>query len=135
MYFKIKICDFEVKSNMFWQIYDLLKALSEENPGVKFNFVAGTDVLSKVKDWDNGEKLLEEFEFIICKRLKYDLDKQFYPKNYKILQSYIDASSSKIRNRISNHIKEGKKLDLGICGLTTKSVIDYIIENNLYREY
>ena len=49
-----------------------------------------------------------------------------------MLEEYIDASSTKIRNRIQDHIKDRKKLDLGISGLTTKSVIKYISKNNLY---
>jgi len=55
-----------------------------------------------------------------------------FPKNYRILEEFIDASSTKIRNRIDEHIKLKKKLDLGISGLTTKSVIKYIQAFKLY---
>ena len=40
--------DFEVKSNMFWQSYDMLQALSAENPDIKFNFVI-KKIISKKK--------------------------------------------------------------------------------------
>merc|ERR1712032_1099099 len=130
----IKICDFEVKSNKFWQSYEMLETLGAQYPENEFSFVVGTDVLDGIQNWEKGENLLEEYEFIICKRLKYDIDSQFYPKNYRILPGFVDASSTKVKNRISNHIQKGKKLDLGICGLTTKTVIDYILEKNLYKE-
>ena len=113
----------------------MLEALSAENTDNKFIFVVGTDVLYGIRDWEKGQNLVDEYEFIICKRLKYDIDTEFYPKTYRMLPGFVDASSTKVRNRICNHIQEGKKLDLGICGLTTKSVIDYIIENNLYKDY
>lgn len=64
--------------------------------------------------------------------MNYTPSQKNYPKNYRILDEFIDASSTKIRNRIDEQLKIKKKLDLGISGLTTKSVIKYIQEFKLY---
>lgn len=82
--------------------------------------------------WNYAEKLCEEFEFIICQRVNYNPNIKKFPKNYRILEQYIDASSTNIRNRINTHLLLRKKLNLGINGLTTQSVIKYICENKLY---
>ena len=54
-----------------------------------------------------------------------------YPKNYQIMNTINSGSSTNIRERIKN--KTEGKLSLGICGLTTKRVINYIEENGLYN--
>jgi len=64
--------------------------------------------------------------------LNYSPLNESYPKNFRILEQFIDSSSTKIRNRIDEHLKIKKKLDLGISGLTTKSVIKYIQSYRLY---
>jgi len=99
---------------------------------VEFVFVCGTDIIDSIRTWEFGNELCEEVEFIICKRINYTPLKENFPKRYRILEEFIDASSTKIRNRIDEHLKIKKKLDLGISGLTTKSVIKYIVENHLY---
>lgn len=110
----------------------LLCHFRKEYPKFSFVFICGTDILDSIREWNYGNELCEEFEFIICRRLNYLPAPENYPKKYKILETYIDASSTKIRNRISEHIKSRKKFDLGISGLTTKSVIKYISRNHLY---
>ena len=45
----------------------------------------------------------------------------------------IDGSSTKVRNRIKEQIEMKNKINLAINGLTTVSVINYIVENQLYQ--
>jgi len=90
------------------------------------------DIIDSLKSWNNGEELCEDTEFIICRRLNYNAKLENFPKNYRVLENFIDASSTKIRNRMDEHMKIKKKLNLGICGLTTKSVINYIKDQQLY---
>jgi nicotinic acid mononucleotide adenylyltransferase len=109
-----------------------LKEFEKIYPNFKFSFCLGTDLINGVSKWDYGEKLLEEFEFIICKRINYMPNEIIYPKKYKILEEFVDVSSTGIRDRINDNLLLNKKLNLGINGLTTQSVIKYIVKNNLY---
>jgi nicotinic acid mononucleotide adenylyltransferase len=84
--------------------------------------------------WDYGNQLKEEYKFIICQRVNYQPEESNYPKNYRVLEGYLDASSTRIRDRINENLEKNNsvKLNLGINGLTTQSVISYIIKNQLY---
>lgn len=92
----------------------------------------GTDLIDGVHKWTKGKELFEENNIIICKRLNYTPKLENYPKNYRVLEEFVDASSTRIRDRINMNLSSNKKLNLGINGLTTQSVINYIIKNELY---
>merc|ERR1712032_234098 len=117
----IKISDYEIETKRYW-------------PNYEFHFCLGTDLINGVSKWTNGEKLKEEFNFIICNRLNYIPIESNYPKNFRVLEEFIDASSTRIRDRINENLFSNcnNKLNLGINGLTTQSVINYIIKHELY---
>ena len=91
-------------------------------------------MINGLQYWDHGEKLKEEYKFIICQRINYQPEEANYPKNYRVLDGFLDASSTRIRDRINENLFKinNVKLNLGINGLTTQSVIAYIIKNQLY---
>ena len=89
-------------------------------------------MIDGVSNWSNGEKLKEEYNFIVCNRLNYIPNESNFPKNYRTLEEFVDASSTRIRDRINDNLFNKDKLNLGINGLTTQSVISYIIKNELY---
>ena len=93
----------------------------------------GTDLIESLRSWGGGEQLAEEQEFIILKREGYDPDPKLYPKKYKKLDMIIEGSSTRVRDRIKEQLEKQKKLNLGINGLTTNSVIKYIVANELYN--
>jgi nicotinic acid mononucleotide adenylyltransferase len=93
----------------------------------------GTDLVESFRKWDNGEYLAENQEFIIMTRVGFRPDKIFFPKHYRIVDTNLDGSSTKIRNRIREQIESKNKINLGINGLTTVSVINYILRNKLYQ--
>jgi nicotinic acid mononucleotide adenylyltransferase len=93
----------------------------------------GDDLIEKFRKWDNGEELAENEEFIILRRTGYDPKKELYPRKYRTIETIIDGSSTKVRNRIKDQINSKNKINLGINGLTTTSVIKYILENKLYQ--
>jgi len=92
----------------------------------------GTDLLDKFKNWTKGEDLNKSTEFIILKRIGYNPPIENYPDKYRILDTNIEGSSTSIRNRIREQIETRNKINLGINGLTTTSVIQYIKEHGLY---
>lgn len=130
----IFIDETEINRGEYIPTYYLLKELAESHKDKEFVFCIGTDLLGGLKNWDQGEKLVEEFEFIIISREDYpivlDRPDVLYPKKYETLNTIISGSSTKIRNRIYSRIET--KLNLAINGLTTNRVIKYIQENKLY---
>lgn len=129
----IKISDFEIQQNGFVPTWDILKLLKDEYPNNTFTFCIGSDLVNSLRSWDSGETLAEEQNFIIINRPQYSPDPNLYPKNYKILNTVVDGSSTAIRNRIREQIEKHNKLNLGINGLTTTSVIKFIKEKKLYQ--
>ena len=130
----IFIDETEINRGEYIPTYYLLKELEETHKDMEFVFCIGTDLLEGLKTWDECNKLVEEFEFIIVSREDYplvlDLPEVVYPKKYEVLETIINGSSTKVRNRIHSRIEN--KLNLAINGLTTNRVIKYIQENKLY---
>ena len=130
----IFIDETEINRGEYIPTYYLLKELEETHKDMEFVFCIGTDLLEGLKTWDECDKLVEEFEFIIVSREDYPLvlglPEVVYPKKYEVLETIINGSSTKVRNRIHSRIEN--KLNLAINGLTTNRVIKYIQENKLY---
>lgn len=110
-------------------------SLKENYPNYNFIFCVGTDLIESLRDWDYGDYLLKEVNFIIIQRPEYNPDLSMYPINYRKLDTVVSGSSTKVRNRIREQIEGMKKICLGISGLTTTSVIKYITEHKLYQNY
>ena len=131
----IKIDTYEIDKGEYVPTYFLLKDFEKKYPEKEFIFVIGSDLIKGLDKWDEYEKLISEFKFIIIQREGYPMElnnpNYIYPKNYQIMNSINSGSSTNIRERIKN--KAEGKLSLGICGLTTKRVINYIEENGLYN--
>jgi nicotinate-nucleotide adenylyltransferase len=126
----IKVSDEEIKRGEYMPTYNLLVHLKELYPEDEFLFCIGADLVSGIKKWDQSEKLIDEFEFIVISRPGYVANPREVLKKQRQLETIIDGSSTKIRNRIQEHFEN--KFNLAINGLTTTSVIKYIKENNLY---
>lgn len=131
--FPLKIDTTELENGKYLPTYHLLKELTVKHPDKEFIICVGTDLVSSLKSWIEGEKLINEYRFILISRENYllsDLTDVTFPKNYEVLKKIISGSSTQIRNRIQNPIEE--KLHLAINGLTTPIVIKYIEDNKLY---
>ncbi len=128
----IKIDTTEIDKGEYIPTYFLLKDLEKKYPDKEFVFIIGSDLIEGLYSWDESEKLVNEFKFIIIKRDNYPLNQnvKLLPKNYQVLESINTGSSTDIRGRIKKF--KGKKACLGIGGLTTYRVIKYIEDNKLY---
>lgn len=129
----VKICDYEHINGKFLPTYNLLVGLKAKYPDIKFHLCIGADLVEGLETWDDGDKLLEENDFIIMNREGYSYPRNKKPKNSVEIDSHIYGSSTSIRNRIkvSNNHDSTKKFN--IYGLTTRSCIEYIIKHNLYH--
>ena len=128
----IKIDTTEIEKGEYIPTYFLLKDLEKKYPDKEFVFIIGSDLIEGLYCWDESEKLVNEYKFIIIKRDNYPLNQnvKLFPKNYNVLESINTGSSTDIRGRIKQF--KGKKACLGIGGLTTYRVIKYIEDNKLY---
>jgi nicotinate (nicotinamide) nucleotide adenylyltransferase len=128
----IKIDTTEIDKGEYIPTYFLLKDLEKKYPDKEFVFIIGSDLIEGLYCWDESEKLVNEYKFIIIKRDNYPLNQnvKLFPKNYNVLESINTGSSTDIRGRIKKF--KGKKACLGIGGLTTYRVIKYIEDNKLY---
>ena len=66
--FPIKVSDIEVRNGKSIPTYYLMKQLEQENQGTAFHFIAGSDLIPSLHLWDEGQKLIDEINFIIIER-------------------------------------------------------------------
>lgn len=89
-------------------------------------FVMGADNFSYIDKWINGEKLIEEFKFIVLTRNGYDVDKLIeekysnHRKNFTVVE--IDYPISSTDFRVNKD-----------ASILLEDVYEYIIKNKLYE--
>ena len=126
----ISICDYEIKAGKYLPTYELLVGLKKEYPNKNFYFCIGSDLVNEVGTWDDGDKLLDENNFVILTREGYMYLGENLPKKHLFLYINIYGSSTLIRSRISEKSNSERKYN--IHGLTSKSCIEFITKNYLY---
>lgn len=116
-----------IMNNYHYFDYNVLKKLKEKYTNIKI--IMGSDLLLKLKDFNNLNQLLE-FNYIIVPRFNINILEEinkYYPNyqnHFEILNYSSDISSTNVKNSLEKNINNG--LD--------KKVYDYIIKNNLYKE-
>ena len=161
---KIQISDIEkelyIIKKDYTYTYDVLKFLEDKdnlkNEINKYSIVIGFDSIYNIHTWHNYIDLINEYEFIIFDRkLNYVgeyhtpeysfIDKELYLQklNKELNLKYIykdnleleDISSSYIRDMINIFYKtnDSKILD-NLSKYLNENVIEYIINNNLYKD-
>lgn len=129
------ISDYEIQKEGYSYTYETLKYLKGDKEDIEVFFIAGADSLMNIEKWKNPDLVLNNCVFVAFNRGEYTkevLEKQKnnlqnkYNANIVLLDVVnLDISSSIVRERIS----KGKRVDF----FTTKEVMDYITDNNLYR--
>ncbi len=112
------------KHNHLIYTIELVKELEKVYPNYDLSIIMGADNIISLDKWKNYQELLK-YNIIVMKRDNVDINKYInkYHGNFTIIDDFkeIDISSTEIRNNLSS-----KYLD--------KRVLDYIKENNLYKE-
>ena len=136
-YSGFEISDYEIQKQGYSYTYETLKYLKDDEEDVEVFFIAGADSLMDIEKWKNPELVLSNCTFVAFNRGEYTkealerqkkklLDK--YNSNIILLDiSNLDISSSMIRERIT----KGKRVDF----FMPNKVMEYIEQNNLYREH
>ena len=111
----------------------------------EFHFVMGSDLIPTLHLWHEPEKLVSDINFIVYNRLNGDPSINLelttppgMPKKYLYNSGarnfFGEISSTEVRRRIaeSRANNDPKEKCMSIPSMVTKSVIDYIYEQNLY---
>ncbi len=130
------VSDVELERGGVSYAVDTLHALGKANPGARFFFIIGSDMLPQLHEWRNIDQLLETCRFITFARPGYD-PRSVSKEDLKLPEPWperlmedvtvsrqFDASSTDIRYRLA----EG----LSIQYLVPPEVEMYINEHNLY---
>jgi len=145
--FPIFVTDVEIEEvNM--PTYTTLTRLQERHSDCVFSFVVGSDWLqpgkTDIRKWHNGEKLIEEFDFLVLKRPGFDCgDLEQYGKRFKYATLKNDyelitsnVSSTDARQRAGTkwlaHSKD-EQVRLDLDALVPPGVHSYILKHKLYK--
>jgi len=134
--FPLKVDLTEADLDRFVPTYELINLFKKKYTDYDFYFCMGADILSSIDKWYMAEKLKEELNFIIITRPNYKLDEVILKtiKNKVLIDFSNDLSSTIIRQRLSEVIDSHSKSYKRVSGLISKSVIQYIQDNNLYKK-
>lgn len=131
---KLQVSDIEVKSSQEYNAIDIFEIISNKYKNDNRFFLMGVDNLSKMSDWKESKKLIENYNYIIFERNNINantiiennelLEKN--KENFEIIKNndYKGISSTNIRESI----KTGKKPED-----INEKVYKYIIDNKIYN--
>lgn len=104
---RFDVCDIEFKMPKPSYTIDTLTYLSEKYINRKFFMIMGADGLKTFHHWKNASMLEEKYHRLVYPRPGISIDKQYVPKNTRILEApLMEISSSFIREAI----KDGKDI-------------------------
>lgn len=130
---KFKVCDYEINKNGVTYSWETMKYL-RENYDNDFYFIMGEDSLMSVETWENAEDFLKNTKILACIRRQEEMSKldekidELKSKGYfveKIPASFIDISSTKIREKVQSN--------QDFRYFVPNQVFEYIVRNKLYE--
>ena len=130
---KFKVCDYEINKNGVTYSWETMKYL-RENYDYDFYFIMGEDSLMSVETWENAEDFLKNTKILACIRRQEEMSKldektyELKSKGYfveKIPASFIDISSTKIREKVQSN--------QDFRYFVPNQVFEYIVRNKLYE--
>ena len=102
----IKICTIELDLPKPSFTFRTLEALKDEYPQHNFALITGEDIVDDVRRWKNGDKIIDDNEFLIYPR-KTQIDVKFDLQNFQLVDApRLDISSTYIRKCLA----EGKDI-------------------------
>lgn len=133
-YENFEVSDYEIRKQGLSYTFETLEELKGND--VELFFITGADCLINIEKWKNPKRILDAAQFVVFNRGGYDIENLNNQKHYiedkynaKVLflnTVNLELSSSIIRQRIQND----ERVDFFI----PPKVLEYINENNLYRE-
>lgn len=131
----IKVDTVEVENGESIPTRYLLDRYEEEHPDTEFWFVMGTDLIANLHYWDAGDRMVNNTNYCIFSRTGYDLETLMksdnWPKSSRLAP--LGSAENLLGGISSTEVRYRVKHGVGVAGLLTPSVIDYIKKNNLYK--
>ncbi|HAB66411.1 MAG TPA: nicotinate (nicotinamide) nucleotide adenylyltransferase [Firmicutes bacterium] len=129
---RLVVSDYELKDHVVYTC-ETLAHFKEEYPNDEIYFICGTDNLSYIDKWKNGEEILRNYKILVIDRSSNDISElleQFkeYKNNIVVAPiEQVDISSTGVRELIvKRNYKELEKY-------LYKDIIEYIKKNKLYE--
>jgi len=97
---KLKCCTIEFHLPRPSYTIDTLIYLKEKYPLHNFSVIMGSDSFKNIKNWKNSELLIKDYQFIIYKRPRFEINND-QAANITVLNApLLDISSTRIREMI-----------------------------------
>lgn len=121
---KVEVSDIQKNQKKRTYAIDTFKIIDLQYPNDQRFFIMGLDNFSKINEWKDSNKLLENYNFIVFKRNNIEITG--LNKNIKFLDVNQDISSSLARKKIIN----SETLE----NIISPEVEKYIHKNELYKK-
>jgi nicotinate-nucleotide adenylyltransferase len=140
---RIKVCDYEIRNRFKGETYHFMKRIMndpEYKDKYSFSLVIGLDNANTIGSWSNCADLLDMVPFITINRAKHKFEAKWCLRQpHRYIDPDVpplDISSSILRNRFLEYYAD-KYDNIVLNSLKTyleNDIIEYILENNLYKE-
>lgn len=127
----LDVSDYELKSEVVYT-YQTLKYFKEKNPNDDMYFICGTDNLSYMDKWMNGEEILSNYKILVIKRKGENINVLL--EKFKRYKENIVVTDIEQRDISSTEIREKLRNKEYVLDLLDKDVYEYIRKNKLYEE-
>lgn len=127
---KLDVSDYELKSEVVYT-YQTLKHFKDENPNAEIYFICGTDNLSYMDKWMNGEEILSNYKILVIKRKGEDIEDLL--EKFKEYKENIIVADVEQRDISSTEIREKIQRKENVLDVLDKDVYEYIKNNKLYE--
>jgi len=120
---KLRVTDIEFRLPKPSYTIDTLTYLKEKYPQHSFSLIMGSDNIDQIKEWKNGDFILNNYKITVYKRS--EITATIHPNINYLDFPFLDISATFIRNKI----KEGYNMNYFL----PEKVWKYIEEYKLYK--
>ncbi len=120
-----KTCDVEFNMSRPSYTIDTLNRLSNNYPNHNFNLIMGSDNISILDSWKDGQSIRKHYKILLYPRTGFNLSDEVLSGSVSVIDApLIDISSTMIRKLLA----EGKNIPF----LLPRGVFKYIRKHKLY---
>lgn len=130
-YDNIDVSEYELKDEVVYTC-ETLAHFKEKYPNDEIYFICGTDNLSYMDKWKNGEDILSNYKILVIKRDGDNILELL--KKFKEYKKNILVADIEQRNLSSTIVREKIKNKEDVLDVLDEDVWKYITENGLYEE-
>ena len=132
----IEISDLELNRKEKLYAADAFELIEENYKNVDIFFIMGADNFINIVKWKNSKEIIEKYNYIVLDRNSIDLNRYInenefirsHKDNIKVIkdENYSKYNATDFRNKIKKDNEYNQEI-------VSDEVIDYIIENGLYK--